>query len=171
MGVLASEYAALDDLLAESEGEVTVEIEALIEELDAKADAKIERVALYILGQQGRAKQIKDEEDRLAARRRAVTNGADNLKLYLERTLRTIGKEKVAGVLATVAIQKNNPSVTAPAWDEDALRGIAAYAPQFVTRVPESFALNKRALLDAAKAGDPLPDGVEIVRTESIRIR
>lgn len=171
LGTLAGEYAALDDLLAESEGELTEAIEALLNELDEKADTKIERVALYILGQQGRAKQVKEEEGRLAARRKAIEKGADSLKDYLDRTMREIGKEKVQGVLATVSLQKNPPSVLAPDWDEAALRGMAMYAPAFVSHTPESFALNRRAILDAHKNGQPLPEGVQIVQALSLRIR
>ena len=45
---IADAREILDTWLLETEGEVTPELEALLAEIDGKADEKIERVALYI---------------------------------------------------------------------------------------------------------------------------
>jgi hypothetical protein len=37
--------------------------------------------------------------------------------------------------------------------------------------VPESFVLDRRAVLDAHKAGAPIPPGLSIERSTSLRIR
>lgn len=172
---LADARDILDHWLAESEGELTPEIEVLLNELEGAIDEKVERVALYIIEQLSHAKAIKAEEERLAQRRRAREKAADSLKHYLAQQLDRFGKQKVAGTYCTVAFQKNPPSVTPVVESDDAdFRNVFMIAPEFVTRVPESFSWNKRAILDAAKSG-PLPDDiakrVRITQSFSLRIR
>lgn len=170
---LAGEWDALDELLEETGGELTPEIESLMEGLDASTTEKIERIALVILRKKSEAKAIKEQAERLASRGSARTNAATRLTEYLTRVMQSIGKEKVEGVLATVAFQASPPSVVVDeaAWDEEALMGLHMVRPELVKYTPESFALNKRAILDGAKNGQPLPGGVSIIRTLSLRIR
>lgn len=172
---LADARAILESWLAETEGELTPEIEALLNELDGKADEKIERVALFVREQLAIAKAIQEEEARLRTRRTVREKAADSLKAYLQAQMERLGKSKVEGLLCTVAIQKNPPSVTpVTVLDEAELRNVYMFAPEYVTRVPESFALNKRAVLDAHRAGtlpDDIAKRVAIIQTQGLRIR
>lgn len=158
--------------LEESEGEWSPEIEALMELAEGNFVQKVERVALFVRDRLALAKMNKEAGEYHTKRAKSFTTAAESLKAYLERELEKAGKDRVDAPLVTVAIQLNPPSVQASVdWDEEALRGMAMYAPDFVTRKPETFALNKVALLDAAKAGGELPEGIAIVRTSSLRIR
>ncbi len=161
----------LDRWLEESEGEVTPELEALMAELDAKADEKIERVALYIRERLARAAAVKEEVQRIAAIQKREEKAAESLKAYLHREMDRLGKTKVAGLLCTVALQNNPPSVkgeidAAVLWGEapNEWRSLVKY-------VPESFVLDRRAVLDAHKAGQPIPDGLTVEQGQSLRIR
>lgn len=172
---LADARDILDQWLSESEGELTPEIETLLNELEGAIDEKVERVALYIIEQLSHAKALKAEEERLAQRRKAREKAAASLKDYLAQQMDRFGKQKVDGKLCTVAFQKNPPSVTPIIESDEAdFRNVFMIAPEFVTRVPESYSWNKRAILDAAKAG-PLPEDiakrVSITQSVSLRIR
>ena len=57
------------------------------------------------------AKAIKAEEERLAERRKALEGRAERLKHYLEAQLMRVGKRKIEGTYATVALQDNPPRV------------------------------------------------------------
>jgi hypothetical protein len=166
--------AALDTVeawLLEHDGELTPELEALLEEAGHDFADKVERTALKIREIEHEAEVAKEESKRLAGLAAVRERAAARLKRYLEAHMIAAGREKVSGALVTVTIQQNNPSVHAPEWDDEALRGMFVYAPRFVTREPESFTLNKKEILAAHKAGEPIPDAVEVVRTRSVRIR
>lgn len=174
--LVIGERGALSELLEETEGEFTVQIEQLLTELNLKIDDKLESVGLYILGQIAQAKAIKEEEARLAARRKAVERGVEGLKGYAERMMREAGKTTVKGTRCTVALQKNPPAVRGE-LTEETLRALAAIEAsaeaeiRLVRRIPESFTLDRRACLELAKAGDQLPEGLTIEQGDSLRIR
>lgn len=164
----------LDLWLDEADGEMTPELEALLAELDAKADEKIERVALYVREQLSRAAQVKEEVQRLQTIQKRSERAAESLKAYLHREMERLGKTKVTGLLCTVAIQNNPPSVKGELTQE-ALIEIhqVSYAdPRCIVRyIPESYALDRKAVLDLHKSGTPLPEGLSVEQGTSLRIR
>lgn len=166
--------AALDDvvrMLEETEGEWTDAIEAAAEQAGHDFTDKVEQVALKVIELKATAAAQKTEAERLAARAKASDTNAASLSEYLRRNLEAANTDKVKGLRVTVSLQKNPASVVAPDWDEEALRGMAMYLPQFVTRKPETFALNKRAILEAAAKGEPIPENVALIQGTSLRIR
>jgi hypothetical protein len=167
---LAGEWNALDELLEETGGEVTPEIEALMNALDVTTTEKVEKIALVVLRKKSEAKAIKEQADRLAARAKARENAATHLVDYLSRVMQSVGKDKIEGTLATVAFQKNPPSVVAD-LSRDRLEDLYETGCSLVLLTPATHTLDKKAVLAAAKAGQPLPGGIEIVQTSSLRIR
>lgn len=167
---LANLRDVLDEALAETEGELTPEIEAQMAALDMASDEKIERVALYIREQLSEATAIEDESKRLRQRADAKANAARSLKLYLAREMERLGKEKVNGLLATVAMQNNPPAVVGDV-DAAALWKSGGDFAGFVRYTPESFALDRKVVLDAYKRGQTIPAGLDVVQTRSLRIR
>jgi hypothetical protein len=168
---IADAREILDTWLLETEGEVTPELEALLAEIDGKADEKIERVALYIREQLALATAAKEEQTRIASVVSRRNKAAESLKLYLHREMERLGKDKVTGLLATIAIQKNPPSVKGELSPETLKDAWQQGETAFVRHVPESFALDRKAVVDAFKAGQPIPDGLEVVHETSLRIR
>lgn len=165
----------LDLWLLESDGEVTPELEALLAEVDADANAKIERVALYIREQKALADAAKQERDRLAGIASARLKAAESLTSYLHREMDRLGKDRVNGVLATVALQKNPPSVKGELAQPDLYDLYESWrrgdAPEFVKLIPENYVLNKDAVKAAAKAGQPIPAGLTVEQSVGVRIR
>jgi hypothetical protein len=173
---LADARDAIDRALELSEGELTPELDAALTALDGAFEEKAERVALFVVNELATAKAIKSEEERLAQRRKALEHRADSLKRYLETQLVRVGKRAIRGTLATIAMQTNPPSVVeVVSTDERDFRALWERTPEFVAYTPESFAWNKRAILDAYKAGtltsSDVARRVAITHSESLRIR
>lgn len=169
---LAEMREILDGWLSESEGELTPELEALLNEHNERADEKIERVALYIREQLAQAKAIKEEEERLSARRKAREKAAESLRQYLHRQMESLGKTEVKGLLATVKIQQNPPAVQSTLTSDDLERIFLTVGDSDLVRyIPPSYALDKVAVSNAVKNGRALPEGISLVRTAAVRIR
>jgi hypothetical protein len=160
----------LDEFLAETEGEVTPELEQLLVELQGQTEEKVERVALYIREQLATADAVKAEEQRLAARRKSLERAAEGLKGYLARQLELLGRDKIAGTLVTLALQKNPPSLRGEVTP-DTLAVLRELAPELVRVVPETVSLDRKAILDAWKTTGELPDGLTVEQGRSLRIR
>ena len=168
---IAEMRTILDSWLAESEGELTPELEALLAEVDEKADAKIERVALYVRERKAHAAAVKEERDRLDALVKRETRAAESLTDYLHRQMTALGKDRVNGVLCTVALQKNPPAVVGDVSPETLKDAWQQGETKFIRHIPESFALDRKSVVDAFKAGQPIPDGLTVEQGQSVRIR
>ena len=202
---IAAARDILDEFLSEEGGEFTAELEALLDELDGQTTDKVQDVALYVRECLAVAESLKThpvviEAARVLKRAKAKETAADRTKRYLERQLEKLGKEKVEGTLVTVAMQLNNPAVKGE-LTEHQLRELSAIHPEWVTRVPEQFVLDRVALIQSYKAAvntweaaNPLPKkpteaqraeweaaratanpspitGITIERSKSVRIR
>lgn len=172
--LVIGEQRALSELLEEAEGEFTPEIEQLLAELDLKIDDKLESIGLYILSQRATAKMLKEEEARIAARRKTIERGTEGLEAYAERLMLAGGKEKVKTPRVTVAMQLNNPAlvVDEAKWGQEELEVLRDLRPDFVRYTPASYAIDKATMLRAMKEDPTLQiDGLSIQRTSSLRVR
>ena len=154
---LAQNYAQLLETAEE------IESDALVDTLEALQDAiedKAENIAKLIKNLEADAKIIKEEEQRLAERRRAIEAKVERLKTYLQEQLETAGIEKVKRPTITVAIQVNPPSVDV--IDETAIPS------DFL--IPQAPKLDKRSILERLKKGESVP-GVTLKQTKGVRIR
>lgn len=167
---LLAERHELDALVEQRDGELPPDLEAAWTANNEAVPAKVESWGLWITRQEHLAAAISVEIDRLKQRRDVVRNGIDRSKSELHRQMEMAGIDKVKGVLVTVAVQQNNPSVVGE-LDEATLNHLAVASSPFVRHVPASVTLDKKAVLDAAKQEQPIPQGLEIVRTKSLRIR
>lgn len=165
----------IDAMLDASEGELTSEIADALDSWNVEFDAKVERVAMAVQRYEREADDAKEEARAYTARATAKSRRAESLKTYLYDCLRSAGKTKVEGVYKTVAIQANNPSVvTKVELDDSVLREIAQLAPFAIRHVPESFVLDKKAILDQYRVAglhERLAQFVDVVKIDSLRIR
>lgn len=170
---IGEERDRIYDLIADLEGELTPDLEAQLDALGFAADEKIERTAIVVRRLEAEAKAISDEAQRIAERSAARFNRASRLKGYLEREMARLGKEKVDGLIVTVAMQKNGPSVKGELAPDQvkALWDKGGDSAGFVRYVPPTYALDKKVVLAAHKAKQAIPDGLEVVQTSSLRIR
>ena len=106
---LTAEYM---QILEMAEDGVDPEIIAThLEDIGGAIEEKADSIAAVMTSLAGTAKVIKDEEARLAARRRSVENNIEKLKRYLEKCMRTTGKIKFKTALHTFYIRNNKPSL------------------------------------------------------------
>jgi len=131
-----------------------------LDSIEEVFDDKVENIAKSIKEIEGQADMIKAEKDRLAKREQVMRNNAKSMKIYMQEQMEAIGKRKVQGELLTVAIQKNAPSVKIESEQ---------YIPEGFY-VPQPSKLDKTQLKNELKNGLEIA-GVELVQTESVRIR
>lgn len=154
---LARSYAELLDRAED------IDTDALVDTLASLQDAiedKAENIAKFIRNLEADAKIIREEEQRLAERRRAIEVKIERLKTYLQEQLETAGLQKVKRPTITVAIQTNPPSVDV--IDEKVIPS------DFL--IPQAPKLDKRSILDRLKKGESVP-GVALKQTKGVRIR
>lgn len=134
-------------------------LEESLNSIDDEIDTKAENIAKVIKSIESDIAGLKGEEKRLADRRKSLEGRIDNLKEYVEGSMRAVGKEKIRGKVFTLGIQKNAPSVDI--IDEDVIP-----EQYFITKKE----LSKKDILVALKKGEEVP-GAAIKQTESLRIR
>lgn len=74
-------------------------------------EAKVENTAKVIKNKEASKKLIKEEIDRLTARYKSLDNDVEWLKRSMQEAFEITGHEKVKGLLFTVYMAKNQPSV------------------------------------------------------------
>jgi len=156
---LTQNYLNLQELLEDPTVPVEVINEAL-NEVGEQLEDKAENIAKLIKTMEVEVAGYKEEETRLAARRKSLETSAKNLKVYLEEAMRVVDKPKIKGKLFSFSIQKNPASVEV--LDESVIP-----KELFNTPVP---VLDKKETLIRLKAGEEIP-GVILKQTESLRIR
>jgi|SRR5690625_1999315 len=135
-------------------------LEDTLESINLAIEDKLENIAKVIKNLEAEAKAFREEEKRLAERRRSIENDIKRLKEYAEETLRTTGNRKIKTGLFTFAIHKNPPSVQV--FNE-------TIVPKEYFIIPEPK-LDKKKIQEAIKNGESVA-GVELKQTESLRIR
>lgn len=134
-------------------------LEESLNSIGDEIDTKAENIAKVIKSIESDVAGLKGEEKRLADRRKSLEGRIDNLKEYVEGSMRAVGKEKIRGKVFTLGIQRNAPSVDI--IDEDVIP-----EQYFITKKE----LSKKDILVALKKGEEVP-GAAIKQTESLRIR
>lgn len=106
---------------------------------------------------------LKEEEKRIATRRRTMENTVERAKEAMKTAMLTAGEKKIPAGSFTVSVQSNPPSCVI---DCD-LAGIPSKY-----KIPQEPKIDKKALLEDLKAEDNILKGVaHIEQTESLRIR
>lgn len=155
---LSQNYKNLEELLDNPDIAEEVIKEAL-SELDEEWETKAENLAKLIKSFDVDVKGLKEEEQRLASRRKSLENRIANLKTYIEDNMKAVGKDKIKGKVFTLAIQNNPPSVE--------------IVDDF--KIPEKYfvvkkEIAKKEILNDLKQGIEVP-GAQINQTASLRIR
>ena len=134
-------------------------LEKALADLHLGFEEKCENVARWNKALKLEAEAIKEEEARLAKRRRTLENRAESNIAYLEEMMKLTGKTKFKTPLFTFYISKNTPSLNI---------GEEAVIPE--EYIKNVTSIDKRELLAAIKAGLEV-EGVEIIQNESLKIR
>ena len=159
---LTNEFSLLWELMEEG----TLDDEALAGAFDCTKEElaiKLEGYCKFIKNLESDIEGLKAEEKRLAARRKTMENTIERSKAAMLNALKVAGEKKIPCGSFTVSAQVNPPKVI---LDE-----------QYIENIPEKYLtfkepeVNRKAMLDALKAGENL-DGLAHLETgESLRIR
>lgn len=163
LGDIVDEFRALDELSAMEDGEWTTEHMELLEELMPKAIAKVDRFGGYLRELEAREEVITQEIARLTARKTHLKNRIAWMKRYAVGELQRLGRPKMDGDLFTLRLHKNPPSVEVSVLPD-------ALPEQFVRIIPETREPDKKALLDALKAGATIPGAELAAPTYHLRV-
>ena len=146
--------------IIEADGEITPDIEAQLDALEGEFERKAEYIALLAREAKAEAVAVKQEEDRLAARRKAAQNRERRLKDYLLMSMQRLGVDKVEGQRAKVRVQDSPPSFR---WmgEEDAIP--EAYR---VVSVKPNLSLVKEGYKDMGT----VPDGFTVEVGQQVRV-
>ena len=178
-------YECVDDLLTvrdwldehadqviEAGGDIAAlpELAALIDQAEGDFEAKVQRVALFILELTRTADAVAEEAKRLTARAARDKKSADALKHYLLLNMTRAECKKVEGKLATVRVQASPAAVHSALTDGELADLWARPDNKLVRRIPETYKLDARAVIEAEALGEPIPAGVTVTRASHVRI-
>lgn len=156
---LTQNYLNLQELLEDPTVPVEI-IDTALNEVGEQLEDKAENIAKLIKTMEVEAAGYKEEETRLAARRKTLESRTKGLKEYLESSMRAVNKLKFKGKLFSFNIQKNQASVEV--LDESLI-------PKELFNTPAPV-LDKKETISRLKAGEEIP-GVMLKQSESLRIR
>lgn len=149
------------EFIAEHEGELTPEIEALLLDNENQTKEKVTSIGWFVKTETARIEAEKALIANLQKRVIATTNRVEWLKKsYLMEQMQRLGMnagDSLKGAGVTVRFQYNNPKLDGEVAEERvAALYIVPTAEPFVRHTPESFALDKVKLLAALKAADAI---------------
>lgn len=124
---------------------------------------KLENCCKYIKNEEAVIAGLKEEEERLNARRKAKENVIKRLKQLMQDAMIAAGEKKLPCGTFTVSIQNNAPSVV---MDEQYVENVPAEYLRL--REPE---VDKKKILEALKDGKNLDGLAHLQQTSSLRIR
>jgi DNA repair exonuclease SbcCD ATPase subunit len=153
---LSSAYQQIQSMIEDGQDGLSDTLESLNDAIEDKAVG----YAKVMKNLEAQAKAIKDEEDRLADRRRSLESNVKRLKESLEQAMIDVNMKKIKTELFSFNIQKNPPSV-------DVLNESAIPNNYFIPQDPK---LDKKAILADLKNGVEIP-GATMKQSEGLRIR
>ena len=154
---LADDYNALMDL----EGEEDIQ-DALLAIIGKDIERKAENICKLVTMLEASAAQFREEEKRIANRRKAMENRAENIREYMKNTLLEANIEKVEAGTFKVSISLSPGSVS--------IDDLEAIPPRFLTVIPEQFVPDKNAIKAAIKNGEEVR-GAHIEAGFTLRIK
>ena len=134
-------------------------IEQSLKVIDDEFDTKIENTVKVIKNAEADIKALREEEKRLASKRRTLESKIDYLKKNIFVSMQTVNSRKIETPLFNVAIQKNPKKLIVKSE----------------RNVPDEFIKVSKSI-DKAKLKDAIEDGLsvdyaELVQEEGLRIR
>jgi len=146
---LASEYRSDLERLADLDLPPQAVADTL-ESLGGELQVKAQNIVAFLRNLETTAAAIKEAENQMAARRKAMENRAASLKRYVLDTLQQHGIQKIDCPLFCISIAKNPPAVEV--FDERQI-------PQhyFITPPPPPPQLDKKLIAQAIRDGHDIP--------------
>lgn len=151
--------SAINDILSTEEwNDAAIE---RLEELNLALEVKAKGITHFITNLTAFVDAAKEEEQRIAGRRKAAENRITALKSYLLSAMVSADRTEIEAGTFTVKIQSNPPSVVVD--DEKLLPA------RFFITIPESYHLDKKSLAAELKLSE-IP-GAHLEQGKSLRIK
>ena len=152
-------YEITDAYLSLDEAEKTEDVIKVLDGIKDEFDKKAENTVKVIRNFEADIQALRDEEKRLADKRRSLEKKKEDLKEYLYFNMERLNLQKINAGIFDINIQKNPQSIKII---DDAT-------------IPEkykiaSYRIDKKTLKDDIKNGVEI-EGAQLVQTEGIRIR
>ena len=161
---LSVEYKLFTDELEANGGELTSEeMEEKFDSLPVTLDRKIEGTICHIINKESVVPVIEAEIKRLTQMKKSILNGSDWFRGKLKSCMELVGIREKDFILHKVWIQKNPPSVEI--IDE------ALIPERFIITIPESYKVDKKAVLTELKAGKDIQGARLIDDKTNLRIK
>lgn len=161
---LLAEFREIEDMLIESGGELTPEIEKRLDQNNTDIETKLDNYANFIQHLKGQAEAVKTWEDQLKSRRTAIKNSIDQLREHALYGLISTGQSKIKTAFHSFSVRetrswKIRENIDRATMDDMANSGYAEW--EFKPRI--------KALQDAY--GDNPPKFIEVIKNKSLNIR
>lgn len=159
--ILAAEHRAIADKLHN----LDLDDQTIADTLESEGGDLVEKcknVAAVFRNLESDAKQIKEAEQQLAERRKAIEKRAESLKNYLKTNMEVAGITKIECPWFLISIAQNPEAVTV---DDESL-----IPRDYFKEIPATFQLDKAMVKQAIKDGFNVP-GAHLSRGTSLRIK
>ena len=157
---LPAAFAEVEMMLVD--GELTEEAMAKLAALEGTLEEKVQSCLCVAKNFAARAVIRKREADRMYDLAKSDEGNLKRLMDYVQFVMEKLDYERIETDLFKVRIQANPPSVVI-----DELLDLAHIPAEWVKT---TIAPDRKAILAAAKSGDPLVEGITIVQTKSLRV-
>lgn len=157
---LTAEWLTVYEMLGDPDADLQA-IADTLEGIEGEIEAKADNYAVIINELKADAEKIRNEEKRLADRRRSIENRVEYLKATLEGAMLTTGKLKFKTPFYSFGIQKNPPTVII----DDAEK----IPPEYLVWTEPT--VNKKQMLVDMRSGKDLAGVAHLEQTEGLRIR
>ena len=159
---LTDAYAELAALLDECESEEeAAQLWAQMDEVGASIAEKADNYARFLRNKQAEIDGLGKEIERLQKRKRSAENRIEQLREHMKFAMGVSGATEIRTMLGKWTIRRNPPRVEV--LDESEI------APEFFE--PQPPKLSKSKLLKHWKDTGEIPDGCDVVQSESVQFR
>jgi hypothetical protein len=107
---ISGQYAALMNLIADKDGEISEAEQMVLQDLQGEFDTKVENIAKLVKNMEGEHEAYKNESKRLADRARTVEKRVDWFKDYIKNEMLRMNRSAVKGDILTVAVRPSMPA-------------------------------------------------------------
>lgn len=163
---IAMEGKLLEEILTDSEGELTPETEERFDRLLREGPDKIEAAAVVVMGLETDAEICEREAKRLRERAQSLKSQAERLRRLMTVALDSAFQGKLRTPKFTVWTQSSPPFTgfdLAPDADIEAVRN---ESPEIVRA---EFSLDKKKLLEMYRRGEVLPASIAVTENSGTR--
>lgn len=159
---LTDAYAELAALLDECESEEeAAQLWAQMDEIGASIAEKADNYARFLRNKQAEVDGLGKEIERLQKRKRSAENRIEQLREHMKFAMGVAGATEIRTTLGKWTVRKNAPRVEV--LDESEV------APEFFE--PQPPRLMKSKLQQHWKNTGEIPDGCDVVQSESVQFR